>query len=75
MLAGRNETVRYFTVREMARLQGFPDDFSISGTWKAATRQLGNAVPTTIGERMADAILKVITRNRRAITTTPCITK
>jgi DNA (cytosine-5)-methyltransferase 1 len=60
MLMSRDGTVRYFTIREMARLQGFPDDFVISGTWKAATRQLGNAVPTSIGQRMAMAIRKII---------------
>lgn len=63
MLAGRNGEVRYFTIREMARLQGFPDDFVISGTWKAATRQLGNAVPTCVGQYMAGAILKTIRAN------------
>ena len=52
MLANRLGNVRYFTVREMARLQGFPDEFFISGSWKAATRQLGNAVPTSVGERV-----------------------
>lgn len=64
MLASRDGKVRYFTIREMARLQGFPDDFVISGTWKAATRQLGNAVPTCIGQYMAGAILKVIRGKR-----------
>lgn len=60
MLANRRGNVRYFTVREMARLQGLPDDFVVSGTWKAATRQLGNAVPTWIGERMARAVAEII---------------
>ncbi len=62
MLAGRSGQVRYFTVREMARLQGFPDDFVFQGSWKAATRQLGNAVPTTVGELMARAVAKIIRR-------------
>jgi site-specific DNA-cytosine methylase len=35
MLADRNGNVRYFTVREMARLQCFPDDFIVTGSWKA----------------------------------------
>jgi DNA (cytosine-5)-methyltransferase 1 len=60
MLADRRGNVRYFTVREMARLQGLPDDFVVQGTWKAATRQLGNAVPTSIGECMGKAILKIL---------------
>lgn len=63
MLASCDGKVRYFTIREMARLQGFPDEFVISGTWKAATRQLGNAVPTPVGQYMAGAIMKTIRRH------------
>jgi DNA (cytosine-5)-methyltransferase 1 len=63
MLADRQGRVRYFTIREMARLQGFPDDFTVSGTWKAATRQLGNAVPTSVGEYMGNEVLRIIQGN------------
>lgn len=62
MLAHKKGRVRYFTVREMARLQGFPDDFFIHGSWKAATRQLGNAVPTSVGEIMGKCIVTVLRR-------------
>ena len=65
MLANSQGNVRYFTVREMARLQGFqPDDFIVGGSWKAATRQLGNAVPTPIGECMGKAVKKLLKRKR-----------
>lgn len=63
MLAKKNGSVRYFTVREMARLQGFPDEYVISGSWKAATRQLGNAVPISVGEYMGKAVLKILRKN------------
>ena len=57
MLAHPNGTVRYFTVRESARLQTFPDDFLFHGSWSETMRQLGNAVPVllarTIGENVA----------------------
>ncbi len=33
MLRHRNGAVRYFTVRELARLQTFPDTWSFSGNW------------------------------------------
>lgn len=56
MVVNRRGNVRYFTVREMARLQGFPDDFDVSGSWKAATRQLGNAVPTAMAQRMGEFV-------------------
>jgi len=59
-VANRHGNVRYFTVREMARLQGFPDEFNISGSWKAATRQLGNAVPTVMAQRMGAFVRGVL---------------
>lgn len=65
MLASKNGAVRYFTIREMARLQGFPDDFHINGSWKAATRQLGNAVPITVGESIGKAVVGLLKNKRR----------
>jgi DNA (cytosine-5)-methyltransferase 1 len=65
MLASKNGNVRYFTVREMARLQGFPDEYCIFGSWTAATRQLGNAVPTMVGEQISRAVRKIISGKRK----------
>ncbi len=65
MLANRRGGVRYFTVREMARLQDLPDNFIVSGSWRAATRQLGNAVPTTVGTSMGKAVFKILQTKRR----------
>jgi DNA (cytosine-5)-methyltransferase 1 len=48
--------VRYFTVRESARLQTFPDDFVLHGAWTEAMRQLGNAVPVQLGAAIATGI-------------------
>ncbi len=48
MLVRADGTVRYFTVREAARLQTFPDDFRLNGAWSEAMRQLGNAVPVDL---------------------------
>ena len=64
MLADKKGRVRYFTIREMARLQGFPDEFTIHGSWKAATRQLGNALPTTVGEHVGKSVLAILQKRR-----------
>lgn len=56
MLCRPDGTVRYFTVREAARLQTFPDDFVFQGSWSETMRQLGNAVPVRLGEVVATSV-------------------
>lgn len=53
MLLRSDGSVRYFTIRESARLQTFPDDFLFHGAWSEAMRQLGNAVPVSLAELLA----------------------
>lgn len=50
MLLRPDGTVRYFSVREAARLQTFPDRYELHGAWGEAMRQIGNAVPVRLGE-------------------------
>lgn len=49
---------RRLTVREMCRLQTFPDDFEIVGGRTSAQRQLGNAVPSLLSEVLGREIRK-----------------
>jgi DNA (cytosine-5)-methyltransferase 1 len=53
MLARPDGSIRYFSVRESARLQTFPDDFLFHGSWSETMRQLGNAVPVDLAELIA----------------------
>lgn len=56
MLRRPDGSVRYFTVRESARLQTFPDDFVFHGSWTETMRQLGNAVPVDLAEVVARSV-------------------
>jgi DNA (cytosine-5)-methyltransferase 1 len=53
MLLLPDGSVRYFTVRESARLQTFPDEYELHGSWTEAMRQLGNAVPVQLAHVIA----------------------
>jgi len=44
------------TVRMVARLQGFPDSWEISGSKTAAYRQVGNAFPPPVAHAVASKI-------------------
>lgn len=56
MLALPDGQVRYFTVREAARLQTFPDDYYFPCAWGESMRQIGNAVPVTLAYLIAKSI-------------------
>ncbi|TAN09182.1 MAG: DNA cytosine methyltransferase [Burkholderiaceae bacterium] len=51
---------RCVTVREMARLHGFPDWFRFNETKWHGARQIGNAVPPPLGRAVASQIMKAI---------------
>jgi len=53
-------TVRYFTVFEAKLIQTFPEDFAILGAWGEALRQIGNAVPVVLGEKIGKALYEKI---------------
>jgi len=50
------EESRGFTVREAARIQGFPDDFVFTGTESQQFRMVGNAVPPPLAETLGEFI-------------------
>jgi DNA (cytosine-5)-methyltransferase 1 len=67
MLLKPDGSVRYFTVRESARLQTFPDEYRFPGSWTESMRQLGNAVPVklaqTVGKSVADCLWQAERKN------------
>lgn len=56
MMVCADGSVRYFTIREAARLQTFPDNYLFSGSWTKVMHKLGNAVPVTLAEILASSI-------------------
>lgn len=56
MLLRPDGSIRYFSVRESARLQTFPDEFIFHGSWTETMRQLGNAVPVDLAAIVANSV-------------------
>ena len=56
MMVKDDGSVRYFTARESARLQTFPDGYKLHGTWSEAMRQIGNAVPVALVRHVASSV-------------------
>jgi DNA (cytosine-5)-methyltransferase 1 len=57
MLVSPSGELRYFSTRESARLQTFPDDYFFHGSWTETMRQIGNAVPVRLAKTVGESIL------------------
>lgn len=55
---------RLLSMRELCRLQTFPDDVTITGTRMAVQRQIGNAVPSLLGEVFGREIRRQLLHQR-----------
>ena len=53
---------RYFTLRETARIQGFPNEFIFYGARLHVTRQIGNAVPVDLAEAIGRKLFRQISK-------------
>ena len=56
MIRFSDGSVRYYSVREAARIQGFPDRYRFAASWGEAMRQIGNAVPVTLARIVASSV-------------------
>lgn len=63
------EGIRRLTVREYARLQGFPDDYIFSDKVTVAYKQIGNAVSVAVAEAVALQLRKSLemTKNPKRV--------
>lgn len=52
--------VRYYTTFEAKRIQTFPDDYKIFGSWTGAMRQIGNAVPVELGHYISSSLSQTV---------------
>lgn len=66
ILVREDGSYRYLTVRECARLQGFPDEWVFEGSRTEAMRQIGNAVPVPLARTMLEAAVSELTSARSA---------
>lgn len=60
-------SVRYFSIRECARIQTFPDEWRFASSWTESMRQLGNAVPVLLGEAVAKPLRETIVKSDHVI--------
>jgi DNA (cytosine-5)-methyltransferase 1 len=62
MMRFNDGSVRYFTTFEAKRIQTFPDNFIIKGAWGESMRQIGNAVPVLLAEKIGSELANKISQ-------------
>jgi len=70
MIRYADGSIRYFTVFEAKRIQTFPDNYKITGSWGEALRQIGNAVPVLLGEYLGRMAMELLKKEERFKSTT-----
>ena len=64
-------------VHEAKLIQTFPPDYVISGSWGEAMRQIGNAVPVLLAEKIGWSVINALrgARSVKPVATTYCFRK
>lgn len=60
MIKFSDGSCRYFTIFEAKRIQTFPDNYHILGSWTEAMRQIGNAVPVLLAQTICQSIVEAV---------------
>ncbi len=60
MFINDDDELRYFTLRECARIQTFPDDYVFAGAWSSILKQMGNAVPVKLSQIIGSSIAEAL---------------
>ncbi|MEV6894271.1 DNA (cytosine-5-)-methyltransferase [Kribbella sp. NPDC051137] len=60
MIRFRDDSLRYLSVRESARVQGFPDDYQFTGARSTAMRHIGNAVAVGVARQVGERLRAVL---------------
>lgn len=56
------DETRPLTTREYARIQTFPDDWKFCGSLSSVYKQIGNAVPINLAERLGNSLIAALNR-------------
>jgi DNA (cytosine-5)-methyltransferase 1 len=59
------DETRPFTIREYARIQTFPDEWIFKGGKSSQYKQIGNAVPVTLGEILGRQLIKALNHENK----------
>jgi len=54
------EEDRLFTINELSRLMGLPDDYSVSGTYNQKAKTIGNMVPPIMMAALAKSLYEKV---------------
>jgi DNA (cytosine-5)-methyltransferase 1 len=62
MLVQDDGSLRYYTVRESARIQTFPDAYAFHASWTESMRMIGNAVPVRLAAVIGNSVARHLER-------------
>lgn len=68
MIRYHDGSLRYFTTYEAKRIQTFPRNYRVLGSWTESMRQIGNAVPVLLGRVVAKSVIESVWKEQKCRT-------